>query len=116
MNHIKSYEEFASESNNTEKVATVTTENKNYVVEYNGDQIVVKSSANEDSHDETLQKIAEAAKRLGATHIYNENERPTKMAVNEIFGAIKRGVVGAARQLFKKQPAHKSIWGHINQD
>jgi transcription termination factor NusB len=108
MDHIKSYEEFASESNNTEKVATVTTENKNYVVEYKGDQIIVKGSANEDDQDETLQKIAEAARRLGATHVYNENENPKKVAVNEIIGAIKT--------LFKKQPAHKSIWGHINQD
>ena len=108
MDHIKSYEEFASESDSVERIATVKTEKKNYVVEYKGDQIIVKGSANEDDQDETLQKIAEAARRLGATHVYNENESPKKVAVNEIIGAMKK--------LFKKQPAHKSIWGHITQD
>jgi hypothetical protein len=113
MNHIKSFEEFAEgrtsdTPNDGDKVATVTVEKKNYVVEYAGDRIVVKGSTNEDGQDDTLVKIAEAAQRLGATHIYNESEEPAQMAVQEIFGAVKK--------LFKKNPQHKSIWGHINQD
>ena len=113
MNHIKSFEEFAKGQtsdtpNDGEKVAKVTLEKNNYVVEYANDRIVVKGSTNEDGQDDTLVKIAEAAQRLGATHIYNENEKPNQMAIQEIFGAVKK--------LFKKNPQHNSIWGHINQD
>ncbi len=118
MKHIKTFEAFMNEKSegSEKKVAQVTFEEDKTVVECDGKTVEIGEEANEEEEMNLNQKIGEAAKSLGATHVVIEGE---EHEVNEIIGRIRkaakavRGAIKRAGEkgLFKKQASHKSIRG-----
>ena len=118
MKHLKTFEAYvksrsesateAPESSEDKKVANLSVdEDKNVVVECGESKVVVKNNEVEESdNDEAgMDKLKEALKEVGATHI-TEGEDDEETPVNEF-------IMSLAKRLFKKQDSHKRVIHHL---
>jgi len=106
MKHLKTFENFVKESSN-KVVAEIKEKDGDYIITCKGESEIVSGKAVEEDKSSTLEKVCELAKKMGATHLYNESAKPQEVAVTEIIHYI---MSGTKKGLFQGQQSHKGFW------
>lgn len=118
MKHLKTFEAYlkskndsaieAPETSEDKKVAKLSVdENKNIVVECGDEKAVIENNdIEEDGNDDAgMDKLKEALKEVGATHV-TEGEDDEETPVNEF-------IMSMAKRLLKKQDSHQRVIHHL---
>jgi len=117
MKHLKTFEAYlkSQKDSNVEdadatekKVANLSVdENKNIVVECGDEKAVVENNdiEEDDNDDAGMDKLKEALKEVGATHV-TEGEDDEETPVNEF-------IMSLAKRLLKKQDSHQRVIHHL---